>query len=117
MRHKDLLHHPAKSLVKYTLTEAETYYPDLNDGSIFRIDASDYAVVIGTPKNPRDGQYMRLEIESAAATAVNFSTAFLVNGAVIADGTHTGNDVLVLECWYDDDQDAWIATVASVKAA
>ena len=117
MKHKDFEAYPERSVIKKTIAEAGTYYPDLNLASVFRIVASGYATVIGTPKNPRDGQYLRLEMTSADSTALNFSTVFHVNGAVIADGTHTGNDLLILEGWYDGDNSVWNMHILGVKAA
>lgn len=117
MKHKDFEAYPERSVIKKTIAEAGTYYPDLNLASAFRIDASGYATVLGTPLNPRDGQYLRLEMESADATVLNFSTAYHVNGAVISDGTHTGNDLLILEGWYDSDAAVWNMHVLAVKAA
>lgn len=117
MRHRDPQHHSAKNVVKYTMAEAATYYPDLNIAEVFRIDATSYGVTVGTPKNPRDGQYLRLEITSAAATIVNFSTAFHVDGAVISDGTHTADALVIYHGYYNSDTSKWNMIKLADKAA
>ena len=117
MKMRDQHHHSAKNVDVKTIAEAGTYYPNLNLAETFRWDCSGYATVIGTPKNPRDNQRIRLELVSANATTLNFSTAFHVNGAAIADGTHANNDLLILEGNYNATTAKWNVEVVSVKAA
>ena len=117
MRHRDPEHHPAKNIVKYTVSEAETYIPDLNLANVFRIDASSFDTEFGTPANPRDGQYLRLEIVSAENMDVEFVAAYHVNGAVVAAQTHEDNVLLVMEGYYNATSSKWNMIVLSVLAA
>lgn len=117
MKHKDFESHPERTVSKLTIAAAGTYYPDLNIASVHRWDCSSYDTTVGTPKNPRDGQYMRLEFVSAENMDIQFTTAIHVNGAVIADDTHEDNVLLILEGWYNSTTAVWNMTVLSVKAA
>ena len=117
MEYRDTEHFPALNIVKYTAASAATYTPDLNIANVFRVDASGYDTTFGTPKNPRDGQYLRLEIVSAEDMDIEFVTAYQVNGADIAAQTHEDNDLLILEGYYNADTAKWNMEVLAVKAA
>ena len=116
MKHRDPLHHPVVS--KYTLTAAATVTPNLNQADVYRYDCSLYDILVATPLNPRDGQYLRLEFVSAENMDIEFNqTAFHVNGAVIAAETHEDNDLLILEGFYNSTTAIWNMVVLSVRAA
>lgn len=107
MKQRNSEHFSAKNIVKKTLTAAGTHTPDLNAANVFRYDATAYALTLGNPTNVRDGQYIRLEVTSDAALAVNFGTAYHVNGAVIADGTHTADALVIYHGYYNADTSKW----------
>jgi hypothetical protein len=117
MKHRDPSHHPAKNLVKYTTAADGSYTPDLNLVNIFRITATAHNLTIADPTNVRDGQYIRLEVVSAAAKTVNFGTGYHVDGAVIADGTHTGDALVIYEGYYNADTSKWNLIKLGSKAA
>ena len=117
MKHRDPDHHSAKNLIKYTVAADGTYTPDLNLVNVFRVSSPLYNLIVGTPKNPRDGQYLRLEVVSANAKTINFSTSYHVNGAVIADAAHDANALLILHGYYNADTSVWNMIVLGVLAA
>lgn len=117
MRQRDRDHRPSKNIIAYTAVASATYYPELNLANVFRIDASGYDTTFGTPKNPRDCQYLRLEIVSAENMDVEFSAAYHVNGAEVAAETHEDNVLLVMEGYYNADTEIWNMVVISVLAA
>lgn len=117
MNHRDPEHFSAKNIIKYTVVAEATYTPDLNLANVFRVDASLYDTTIGTPSNPRDGQYLRLEFVSVENMDIQFSTAYHINGDAISDDTHEDNVLLVMEGWYNSDTAKWNMIVISVEAA
>ena len=117
MQHRDPSHFPEKNLIKKTIAADGTYYPELNQVNVFRVSSPLYNLIMGTPKNPRDGQYLRLEVVSAAAKTINFSTSYHVNGAVIADAAHDANALFILEGYYNADTSVWNMEVLGVLAA
>ena len=117
MKQRNSEHFSEKNLIKNTLAADGTYYPDLNLVNVFRISSPLYNLIIGTAKNPRDGQYLRLEVVSAAAKTIDFSTAYHLNGAVISDATHDANALLILEGYYNADTAVWNMEILGVLAA
>jgi hypothetical protein len=117
MKHRDIEHFPERNIQKHTTAGAETFTPDLNLANVFRVDGSAGALAVANPTNGRDGQYIRIEIVSAAATVANFGTGYHVDGAVIADGTHTANDLVIYEGYYNEDTDKWNLVELASKAA
>lgn len=117
MQHRDPSHFPEKNLIKKTIAADGTYYPELNQVNVFRIASPLYNLILGTPLNPRDGQYLRLEVVSAAAKTINFSTAYHLNGAVISDATHDANALLNIEGYYNATTAVWNMSIVAVLAA
>jgi hypothetical protein len=117
MKHRDPSHFSKKNLIKKTLTANGTETPDLNLANVFRYDASGYNLTVGNPTNARDGQYIRVEVVSANAKTVNWGTGYHVNGAVIADGTHTGNELVIYDGYYNADTGKVNLVAIGVKAA
>ena len=117
MKHRDPSHFSEKNLIKKTISVAGTYTPDINLVNVFRIDASGYDTIIGVPKNPRDGQYIRLEIVSAENMDIQLATVYHINGAVVADDTHEDNVLLIMDGYYNADTAVWNMIVLSVLAA
>jgi len=107
MRQRNSEHFSSKNIFKKTLTAAGTETPDLNKANVFRYSSAAYALTVGSPTNARDGQYIRIEVVSAATYAVNFGTDFHVNGAVIADGTHTADELVIYHGYYNADTSKW----------
>lgn len=107
MEHRDSEHHSARNLLKATLVADGTKTPDLNVANVFRYASPLYNLAIGTPKNPRDGQMIRIEVVSANNKTVNFSTAFHVNGAIIADTTHNSDVLVIYYGYYNADTTKW----------
>jgi hypothetical protein len=91
--------------------------PDLNIANVWRIDGAIGDLVVANATNVRDCQYLRLEIVSAAATGVDFGVDYLVNGAVIADTTHDGDELVIYEGWYNADTEKWSMVKLSSLAA
>ena len=107
MKHRDNEHFSAKNIVKYTTVAAGTYYPDLNLANVFRLAATGYNLILGTPKNPRDGQMIRIEVVSVNAKTINFSTAYSVNGAAISDATHDADVLVIYYGYYNATTSKW----------
>ena len=117
MRQRNSDHKPSKNIIEYTAVASATYYPELNLANVFRVDASGYDTTFGTPKNPRDCQYLRLEIVSDENMDVEFSAAYHVNGAVVAAQTHEDNVLLIMEGYYNADTSKWNIVSLGVLAA
>ena len=117
MEHRDQEHFPERNIVKATLAADGSVTPDLNIANVFRYSSPLYNLAVATPKNPRDGQYLRLEFVSANAKTINFSTVFHVSGAVIADAAHDANALLILSGYYNGTTSKWNMKVLSVRAA
>ena len=107
MKNRDSSHFSARNIVKITTAAAGTQTPDLNLANVFRYASPLYNLIIGLPENARDGQYIRIEVVSAAAKTVNFNAIFNVNGAVISDGTHTGDALVIYHGYYNADTTKW----------
>lgn len=117
MRQRDSEHFPQKNIIKHTASEADTYYPDLNLANVFRLDVSLYDTEIGTPKNPRDCQYIRLEIVSAVSMDVEFSEVFHFDGETVGAETQENNDLIIAEGFYNADSEKWNMLLMGIKAA
>jgi len=107
MKQRNSEHFSSKNILKKTLTAAGTETPDLNAANVFRYSSASYDLAVGTPTNARDGQYIRIEVVSAAAKTVNFGTGFHVNGAVITDATHDGDALVIYHGYYNADTSKW----------
>lgn len=103
MKQRNSEHFPERNIYKHTTAGVETFTPDLNLANVFRVVSSAGALTVANPVNARDGQYIRIEVTSVGRNVINFGTSYLVNGAVIADGTHTGDRIVVYEGFYDAD--------------
>jgi len=107
MKQRNSEHFPERNKVKVTLAEAGTVTPDLKIANVYRIDGTIGDLVVATPENPRDGQYLRVEATSIGGKKINFGIGYHVNGAVIADGSHTSDMSVVYEGWYNADTSKW----------
>lgn len=117
MEYRDTQHFSEKNIIKHTATEATTYYPDLNLANVFRLDVSLYDTEIGTPKNSRDGAYIRLEIVSAENMDIEFSEVFHFDGDTVGAGTQEDNDFLIAEGFYNADTAKYNMVLIGLKAA
>lgn len=117
MEHRDSTHFSARNIIKTTTAADGTQTPNLNLVNVFRYASPLYNLIIGLPENARDGQYIRIEVVSAAAKTVNFNAIFLVNGAVIADANHDADALVIYHGYYDADAVKWNLIKIGSKAA
>ena len=98
MKFRDLVNNAKWAIVDLDSSTGPIYAPDMNQGSIFRIDDT-VDVTINNPANLRDGLYVRFEIVTGATNSITFGTAFTVDGAQLDPVTNT-NGIYILEGRY-----------------
>ena len=100
MKHRDLTHHPSRAIVDLDSTTGPEYTPDLDHGSIFRIDDT-VNVTLNNPSNLKDGWYVRFEIKTGTSNTITFGTKYTIDGVVISPVTNS-NGLYILEGRYSD---------------
>ena len=98
MKHRDLVNNSKRAIVDLDASTGPEYTPDMNQGSIFRIDDT-VDVTINNPSNLRDGLYIRLEIVNGATDSITFGDAFTIDKAAI-DPVTNANELYILEGRY-----------------
>jgi hypothetical protein len=91
MKHRDLTHHPDRAIVDLDSSNGPEYTPDLDHGSIFRInDFTGQDITVNTPRNLKDGWYMRFEIVTGATETITLSADYTIDAVPIPPFTNTG---------------------------
>ena len=98
MKYRDLVNNPTRAIVDLDSTNGPVYTPDLDHGSIFRIDDT-VNVTLSTPENLKDGWYVRFEIVTGASNTITFSSVYTINGTAISPVTNA-DGLYILEGRY-----------------
>lgn len=88
MKHRDLSNNPERAIVDLDSSTGPIYTPDMDHGSIFRIDDT-VNVELKEPANLKDGWYIRVEIATLPTNTVRFNGIYTIDGNAIGIITNT----------------------------
>lgn len=103
MKYRDLTNNPTRAIVDLDSSNGPEYTPDLDHGSIFRIDDV-VNVTLNNPYNLKDGWYVRFEIVTGASNTITFGTKYTIDGSAISPVTNS-NGLYILEGRYNHAQE------------
>ena len=99
MKYRDLTNNPTRAIVDLDSTTGPEYTPDLDHGSIFRIDDT-VDVTVNNPSNLKDGWYVRFEIATGTTNTITFGDQYTIDGSAISPVTNA-NGLYILEGRYN----------------
>jgi len=100
MKYRDLTNNPQRAIVDLDSTTGPEYTPDLDHGSIFRIDDT-VNVTLANPSNLKDGWYVRFEIKTGVTNTITFGTQYTIDGVAISPVTNS-NGLYILAGRYSE---------------
>lgn len=104
MKYRDLTNNPIRAIVDLDSSNGPEYTPDLDHGSIFRVDDT-VNVTLNNPVNLKDGWYVRFEIATGASNTITFGDKYLIDATTIGGTITNSNGLYVLEGRYSADED------------
>lgn len=98
MKQRDLVNSAKRAIVDLDSSNGPEYTPNMNQGSIFRIeDSTD--ITLNNPSNLRDGLYIRLEIVTGTTDGIAFGSAYTIGGSPITSVVNS-NGIYIIEGRY-----------------